>query len=107
MEDRAERMRARVAEKLALDDAQKLKFAQFAEQLQQQRGAHKEQHATTRSEALSLLERPTLDRDKALRLFEARKQALGASGREMIDAFAEFSDSLKVEQRAKLKAMID
>ncbi len=107
MADRGERMQARVAEKLALDDTQKLKFAQFAEQLQAMRAASKAQHDATRTEALALLDQPTLDRDQALRLFESRKQATSTSASAMINAFAEFSDSLNVEQKAQLKAMIE
>jgi protein CpxP len=105
-EDAAE-MKARVvdraADKLDLDAAQKAKLGVLADKLRDQRNALVADTPNPRAELQSLVAGPTFDRTKAQALVAAKTGAVNAKSPEVIAAAADFYDSLKPEQQAKVR----
>jgi len=102
-EHRGARMMEKIGERLELDEQQKAKLSQFSEKLQAMRKEKREAHKGGRQELISLLDTVTLDREKALSLLDERHQTFKNHMTGMVDAFAEFSDSLNTSQREELK----
>jgi periplasmic protein CpxP/Spy len=103
----AAKMKARMVEKvgsrLDLDEAQKAKLGVLADQLRAQRKALIGNGTDPRAELQSLVAGPTFDRAKAKSLVEAKTGAITAQSPEVIAAMADFYDSLKPEQQAKVR----
>jgi periplasmic protein CpxP/Spy len=106
-DDDAAKMKARMVEKvgirLDLDEAQKAKLGVLADQLRAQRKALVGNTTDPRAELQSLVAGPTFDRAKAKSLVEAKTGAITAQSPEVIAAMADFYDSLKPEQQAKVR----
>lgn len=96
----------RVSRKLDLNDEQRLKLDAFAETLRELRGNWTERRGQMGVEVEGLLAAPLLDRDRVMALLEERHQALSNRKGEVVDAFADFSDSLRPEQRTRLAELI-
>jgi Spy/CpxP family protein refolding chaperone len=91
---------ARVGRKLDLDDEQQRRLGDWVGQLQQQRDALTR---AVRGPALAeLLAGEQFPREAAQRQLDARLDALRAAGPGLVQAFAEFFDSLDAEQRQAL-----
>jgi len=103
----AAKMKARMIEKagsrLDLDDAQKAKLGVLADKLRAQRNALVGSTTDPRAELQSLVAGPTFDRAKAKSLVEAKTGAITTQSPEVIAAMADFYDSLKPEQQAKVR----
>ena len=101
------KMRERVIDKasreLALDEAQKAKLGVLADKLREQRNALVGSTTDPRAEMASLVAGPTFDRAKAKSLVEAKTGAITSKSPEVITAMADFYDSLKPEQQAKVR----
>lgn len=93
----------KVGRKLDLDDAQKAKLAALADQLREGRNAVVTRTPDPRAELNSLLSGATFDRSKAQALVQAQVGAINAQSPALINALADFYDSLKPEQQAKLR----
>ena len=106
-EEDAARMKAkmvdRVGSKLDLDEAQKAKLGVLADKLREQRNALVGSTTDPRAEMASLVAGPTFDRAKAKSLVEAKTGAVTSKSPEVITAMADFYDSLKPEQQAKVR----
>jgi protein CpxP len=106
----AAKMKARMIEKagsrLALDDAQKAKLGVLADQLRAQRNALVGNTSDPRVELQSLVAGPTFDRAKAKSLVEAKTGAITTQSPQVIAAMADFYDSLKPEQQAKVRELM-
>jgi Spy/CpxP family protein refolding chaperone len=106
-EEDAARMKARfverAADKLKLDEAQKAKLGVLADKLREQRNALVGDAKDPRAELGSLIAGTTFDRTKAQGLVQAKTQAVQAKSPEVIAALADFYDSLKPEQQAKVR----
>jgi Spy/CpxP family protein refolding chaperone len=106
-EEDAAKMKARMIEKAAsrldLDEAQKAKLGVLADTLRAQRNALVGSTADPRAELQSLVAGPTFDRAKAKSLVEAKTGAITTQSPEVIAAMADFYDSLKPEQQAKVR----
>ena len=100
------RMIDKAASRLALDDAQKAKLGVLADKLRAQRNALIGNTADPRAELQSLVAGPTFDRAKAKSLVEAKTGAITAQSPEVIAAMADFYDSLKPEQQAKVRELM-
>ena len=59
-----------------------------------------------KEDVTDLLTAPTRDRDRAVAMMVKRYQSIAGSMRALVDAFAEFSDSLAPEQRTRLAELI-
>lgn len=102
-----ERMVEHVTDRLDLNETQKGKLETFGQSLARLRDQWRQKRREGKTELLSLLESPSLDRDKAAALLEQHHLAWRERGRELMDQFAEFSDSLSAEQREKLRTLIE
>ena len=106
-EEDAAKMKARVVEKvgakLDLDETQKAKLGVLADKLREQRNAFVGDTKDPRAELQSLIAGPTFDRTKAQVLVQAKTQAVQVKSPEVIAALADFYDSLKPEQQAKVR----
>jgi len=106
-EEDAAKMKARLvqraADKLDLDEAQKAKLGVLADKLREQRNALVGDTRDPRAELQALIAGTTFDRAKAQGLVQAKTQAVQAKSPEVIAAMADFYDSLKPEQQAKVR----
>lgn len=100
-------MKARIVEKvgkrLDLDAAQKAKLGTLADTLREQRNALIGSSANPRAELQGLVAGATFDRAKASALIEAKVSAVNTKSPAVVTALADFYDSLKPEQQAKLR----
>lgn len=97
------RMVDRVAGKLELDDAQKAKLVTLADTLAAQRKAMMGGATDPRTEIQSLMATERFDRAKAQSLVDAKTSAIREASPVVIAAAADFYDSLKPEQQAKVR----
>jgi Spy/CpxP family protein refolding chaperone len=97
------KMIERVGSKLDLDEAQKAKLGVLADKLREQRNALVGNTTDPRAEVASLVAGATFDRAKAKSLVEAKTGAITSKSPEVIAAMADFYDSLKPEQQAKVR----
>jgi hypothetical protein len=95
---------ARVGAKLDLDSEQQRRFAAWIEQIQHQRDAMK--GLVRGPELAGLMAGEQFPRESAQQLLDAKLDAVRAAGPGLIDAFAEFFDSLDTEQRQVLRFMM-
>lgn len=106
-EEDAAKMKARLveraADKLSLDEAQKAKLGVLADRLREQRNAFVGETKDPRAELGSLIAGTTFDRAKAQTLVQSKTQAVQTKSPEVIAAMADFYDSLKPEQQAKVR----
>ena len=93
----------RAASKLDLDEAQKAKLGTLADQVQAQRKAFIGNTADPRAELQALMAGATFDRTKASALIEGKVGAVQTQSPAVVAALADFYDSLKPEQQAKLR----
>ena len=108
-EDDAAAMKARLIDRagsrLDLDEAQKAKLGVLADRLREQRNALVG-GTDPRAEIASLVAGPSFDRAKAKGLVDAKTGAITAKSPEVIAAMADFYDSLKPEQQAKVREYV-
>ncbi len=97
----------RAASKLDLDEAQKAKLAVLADQMQAQRKAFIGNTADPRADLQALVSGATFDRAKAAALIEGKVGAVQTQSPAVVAALADFYDSLKPEQQAKLRSYMD
>lgn len=97
-----ERMVERIGSKLELDGAQKAKLGTLADKLREQRQALVA-GGDPRAEFAAVISGPQFDRQKAQSLVQAKTGAVQAKSPEVIAAMADFYDSLKPEQQAKVR----
>lgn len=104
-------MKAKLIEKagskLNLDEAQKAKLGVLADRLREQRNALIGTTTDPRAELRSIVAGPSFDKAKARALVEAKTTAVQGGSPALIDAMADFYDSLKPEQQAQLREMMD
>jgi periplasmic protein CpxP/Spy len=105
-EEDAAKMKARLIDRagsrLDLDEEQKAKLGVLADKLREQRNALVG-GTDPRAEIAALVAGPSFDRAKAKSLVDAKTGAITAKSPEVIAAMADFYDSLKPEQQAKVR----
>ena len=104
--DFVQRASERVSHKLALDDTQKAKLQGVTEKLRTMRDGWSEGRNQVRDEIGALLAAPSLNRDRVTALLDERHQTMKDRKAELVNAFGDFSDSLKPEQRTELAELI-
>lgn len=100
------RMIDKVSSRLDLDDAQKAKLGVLADKLRAQRNALVGSTTDPRAELQSLVAGASFDRAKAKSLVEAKTAAVATQSPELIAAIADFYDSLRPEQQAKVRELM-
>ena len=100
----------RVGSKLELDTAQKAKLGVLADSLRVQRNALVASTAGTsidpRAEVQGLIAGTTFDRAKAKALIDAKLSAVTTQSPAVVAAMADFYDSLKPEQQARVREFL-
>jgi periplasmic protein CpxP/Spy len=106
-EEDAAKMKTKIVDKvgsrLDLDDAQKAKLGVLADKMRAQRNALVGSSTDPRAELQSLVAGPSFDRAKAKALVDAKTGAITTQSPDVIAAMADFYDSLKPEQQAKVR----
>ncbi len=102
-----ERMVEHVTDQLQLDETQRGKLTTFSQSLSGMRDQWRQRRGDVRDEVLALLETPSFDRDQAADILEQRHLAWRERGDELVARFADFSDSLSIGQREKLRTLIE
>ena len=97
------RMVERIGSKLDLDTAQKAKLGLLADSLRAQRNALVGTTSNPRAEMQGLIAGSTFDRAKAKALIDAKVGAVNTQSPAVVAAMADFYDSLKPEQQAKVR----
>ncbi|MFN9745940.1 MAG: Spy/CpxP family protein refolding chaperone [Betaproteobacteria bacterium] len=100
------RLIERAARRLDLDAAQKARLAALAERLRETRNAAVTTSADPREEFRAAIAGPTLDRGRVNTLVQAQLAMAGAQSPALINAAADFYDSLRPAQQAELRAML-
>lgn len=98
-----ERVIERVSDKLELNAEQRQRLGVLADKLQEQRAALKGQAADPRAEIHALVAGDKFDRSRAQALVSQKTAAVSAKSPEVIAAAADFYDSLKPEQQARVR----
>ena len=93
----------RIGSKLDLDAAQKAKLGVLADALRLQRNALVGTTGNPRADTQGLIAGSTFDRDKAKALIDAKVGAVSTQSPAVVAAMADFYDSLKPEQQAKVR----
>jgi Spy/CpxP family protein refolding chaperone len=94
---------ARVSSKLDLDEAQRAKLNVLADTLEAQRKLLAGAGAGPRSELTSLLASDRFDRTRAQVLLDEKTRSVQTMGPEVINAMADFFDSLNPQQQQKVR----
>lgn len=106
-DEEAAKLKARLVEKagskLELDAAQKAKLGVLADRLREQQLALMGSGASPRAEWQALFAGPTFERAKAEALVQSKTGAVQSKSPAVIAAMADFYDSLKPEQQAKVR----
>lgn len=97
----------RTSDKLELDTAQREKLGVLADRMIAQRSALMGQTTDPRSELKALVAAEKFDRARALVLLDEKTRVLQVGTPEVINALADFYDSLKPEQQAELRELMD
>ena len=102
-----ERLLERAGKELQLDDAQKLKLGSVFDKMREQRNALVGSTANPRAELRGLVSGERFDKARAQALIDEKTNAVRTGSPGTIDALADFYDSLKPEQQAKLREFMD
>jgi Spy/CpxP family protein refolding chaperone len=102
-----ERLLERAAKELQLDAAQQLKLGAVFDKMREQRNALIGSTTNPRAELRSLVSGERFDKARAQSLVDEKTTAIRAGSPGTIDALADFYDSLKPEQQARLREFMD
>lgn len=100
----------RISSRLDLDAAQRARLNALADELMAQRQALRGESATAnapREQLRSLIAGSTFDRTQARSLLEQKTGAVQAQGPKVLDALANFYDSLNPQQQAQVREMLE
>lgn len=96
----------RVSSKLDLNDAQKQRLNVLADAIQAQRAAWMGSAKDPRAEMQKIVSGGKFDRARAQALVEEKTRAVQAGSPEVINALADFYDSLNADQQQKVRDMM-
>lgn len=96
----------RVSNKLDLNEAQKQKLNLLADKLEAQRTAFMGKSVDPRAEMQAIVVGDKLDRARAQTLLEAKTRAVQTSSPEVINALADFYDSLNLDQQQQVRNLM-
>jgi len=102
-----ERIVERAGKELQLDAAQKQRLGTVFDTMREQRNALVGSTSNPRAEMLALVSGERFDKARAQALIDEKTSAVRAGSPGTIDALADFYDSLKPEQQAKLREFMD
>jgi Spy/CpxP family protein refolding chaperone len=102
-----EKLLARAGKELQLDEAQQQKLGVVFDRLREQRNAFVGSTPNPRAELSALVSGERFDQARAQALIDQKTQAIRAGSPQTIAALADFYDSLKPEQQARLRELLD
>ena len=102
-EDVAQYVVEKAAKLLQLDAAQLVKLNALKEQVLMTRTELHAAHATSRKQALALLEQPSFDRAQAVSMITSHTQLMNDKAPPVLNAFGDFYDSLTAQQQQTLR----
>jgi Spy/CpxP family protein refolding chaperone len=105
-ENRLQKITERVGRKLDLNDDQQGLLEALTKTLRDLRIERQGLRVAMKESLTELLSEPSLDRDRATALIDGRYEDMKDSKLALVDAFADFSDSLAPEQRSRLTDLI-
>ena len=97
----------RVGRELQLDETQKQRLGQLIDRVDEQRQALVAGGIDPRATMQQLVAGERFDRERASALLTEKTEAVRGKGPEVINAAADFFDSLRPEQQAKLRAFMN
>ena len=106
MADMRGKVVARVSSKLDLNDAQKQKLNVLADKMEAQRTAFIGKTADPRAEMQAVVAGDKFDRVRAQTLLEEKTRAVQANSPEVMNALADFYDSLNPDQQQKVRELM-
>lgn len=105
-EERGEWIVQKVSKELELNSIQQDKLVHLKDEFLSLRNELRDDRAQLRTDVLALLQQPTLDRDKANAMVSGQLATVSARSPAIIDAVANFYDSLNDMQRSELREFI-
>ena len=102
-EDSAAWMVKKVSKELALDESQLTKLNAVKDEVLTLRKEWHEQRQASRSTALALLDKPTLDRQQAIDLINGHTRFVEEKAPELVAVVGDFYDSLTPQQQQTLR----
>ena len=96
----------RVSSKLDLNEVQKTKLNALADQLEAQRAAFVGKTADPRAEVQAIVAGDKFDRVRAQSLLEDKTRAVQAHSPAVVNAMADFYDSLNPDQQQKVRELM-
>lgn len=102
-----ERVLQGIASRLELDAAQKAKLAVLADKLHQQRAAIIGTTSDPKAQLQGLIAGPSFDRTRAGALIESKLSAVQVAAPGVLNALADFYDSLRPDQQAKVRDFLN
>ena len=97
---------ARIGSKLDLDEAQKARLGVLADSIRTQHEALVGSGANPRADLQSLIAGSVFDRNKATAMIEAKQTAVTLKSPAVVAAMADFYDSLRADQQAKVREFL-
>ncbi len=105
-EERGEWMVQKVSKELELNSIQRDKLVNLKDEFLSLRKELRDDRAQLRTDVLAMLQQPTLDRDKANAMVSGQLATVNAGSPAIIDAVANFYDSLDDTQRSEIREFI-
>lgn len=105
-ESRAEWMVDRVSSKLELNETQQAKLKSLSDEMLSTRKEMKLKFGDSREQVAALFEQSVLDQGKAVSIVKSHTKMVDEKAPVMVSAFADFYDSLDVEQQAEVREFI-
>lgn len=106
-EERGEWMVQKVSDELELDQMQHARLEAVKDEFLSMRQSIRSDREQTRTDVLAMLQQPKLDRDRANAIVSQYIETINSRSPLIIDAVANFYDSLNDEQRAELTEFIE
>jgi Spy/CpxP family protein refolding chaperone len=106
-EERGEWVVEKISKKLELNEAQKIKLVDLKDEVLAVRKSMRSDREQNRAEVLAMLKQPTMDRQKVNSMVQQKIDQASKHTPEVVDAIANFYDSLDDEQRAELAEHIE
>ena len=105
-EERGEWMLQKVSKELELNAIQQDKLVKLKDEFLSLRTELRDDRVQLRTDVLAMLQQPTLDRDKANAIVNGQLATINARSPAIVDAVANFYDSLDDMQRSELRELI-
>lgn len=105
-EDMAQYVIDKATKTLQLDAAQVTKLNTFKDQALKTRAEMHSKREQSRTQALALIEQPSFERAQALSMVSSHLQSMSEKAPALINAFADFYDSLSAQQQQTLRTEI-